>query len=127
MKIQQKTDVATISRAYWLVEYHKKILDLTVGAPGSTHHAHCLSNMRLSKKKKITGERSPDKIVNLREELGNIFEVKLDDSASPHFPDWLNQSVVTPIIWKKSYIALNLVALMSSPKTCQSKKNKMNK
>ena len=86
MKIQQKTDESTISRAYWLVEYHKKILDLTVGAPGSTHHADCLSNMRLYKKRKA-GEGLPGKIINLREELGNIFEVKLDDSASPHFPD----------------------------------------
>ena len=82
--------------------------------------------MRLYKKRRA-GEGLSDKIVNLREELGNIFEVRLDDSASPHFPDWLNQSVVTPIIWKISYITLNLVVLMSSPKTCQSKKNKINK
>ena len=53
VKIQQKNDVATIARAYWLVEYHKKILDLTVGAPGSTNHAHCLSNRGYKKKEKL--------------------------------------------------------------------------
>ena len=42
--------------------------------------------MRLYKKRKA-GEGLPDKIINLREELGNILEVKLDDSASPHLPD----------------------------------------
>ena len=74
----------TISRANWLVEYHKNILDLIVGTPGSTHHAHYLNNKRLYKKR-MAGEGLPDKIVNLREKLGEISEVNIDDSASPHF------------------------------------------
>ena len=70
-----------------LVGYNKRFLDLTVGAPGSTHDARFLRNTGLFKR--ITaGEGLPNKGVHLGDEYGEIPLVTIGDSAFPRF-SWL--------------------------------------
>ena len=64
-----------------LVVYQKRILDLTVGAPGSTQDKLCFKEYGVLQKKNIAGKGLLDKIVKLGEEFGDIPLVKIGDSA----------------------------------------------
>ena len=70
-----------------LVGYNKRFLDLTVGAPGSTHDARFLRSTGLFKKI-LRGQGLPNKTINLGDEFGEIPLVTIGDSAFPRFP-WL--------------------------------------
>ena len=70
-----------------LVGYIKRFLNLTVGAPGSTHGARFLRNTGLFKQ--ILNEQGlPDETVYLGDEYGKISLVTIGDSAFTRFP-WL--------------------------------------
>ena len=81
-----------------LVGYNKRILDLTVGAPGSTHDARFLRNTSLYRKI-LHGDALPNKTVNLGDDYGEIPLVTIGDSAFPRFP-WLvkgfNSNTIDP-------------------------------
>ena len=70
-----------------LVGYNKRFLNLTVGAPQSTHDARFLRNTCLFKQI-LNGQGLPDKIVNLGDEYDKIPLVTIGDSAFPRF-SWL--------------------------------------
>ena len=70
-----------------LVEYNNRFLNVTVGAPGSTHYARLLRNTDLFKQI-LDGQGLPDKTVDLGGEHGNIPLVTIGDSAFPRF-SWL--------------------------------------
>ena len=70
-----------------LVGYNKWILDLTVGAPGSTYDASFLRNTGLYKKI-ISGSGLPHKTVDLGTTYGEKPLVAIGDSTFPRFP-WL--------------------------------------
>ena len=67
-----------------LVEYNKRFLNLTVGAPGRTHDARFLRNTGLFKQN-LNGQGLPDKTVDLGDEYGKIPLVTIGDSAFPRF------------------------------------------
>ena len=70
-----------------LVGYNKRFLNLTVGAPGSTHDARFLRNTGLFKQI-LNAQGLPDKTVDLGDEYGKITLVTIGDSAFPRF-SWL--------------------------------------
>ena len=70
-----------------LVGYNKHFLNLTVGAPGSTHDARFLRSTGLFKQI-LNGQGLPDKTVDLGDEYGKIPLVTIGDSAFPRF-SWL--------------------------------------
>ena len=70
-----------------LVGYYKRILILTVGAPGSTHDARFLRNTGLCRKN-LEGAGLPNKTTDLGEKYGKLPLVTIGDSAFPRFP-WL--------------------------------------
>ena len=70
-----------------LVWYNKRFLNLTFGAPGSTHDSRFLRNTGLFKQI-LNGQGLPDKTVDLRDEYSKIPLVTIGDSAFPRF-SWL--------------------------------------
>ena len=73
-----------------MVSYNKRVLNLTVGAPGSTHDATFLRNTGLFKQI-LNGQGLPDKTVDLGNEYGKIPLVTIRDSAFPRF-SWLRKN-----------------------------------
>ena len=70
-----------------LIGYNERILDLTVGGPGSTHDPRLLRNTGLYKKI-ICGSGLPNKTVDLDTSDGEITLVSTGESIFPRFP-WL--------------------------------------
>ena len=70
-----------------LVGFNKRFLNLTVGAPGSTHDARLLRSIKLFRSI-LRGEGIPNKAINLGETYGEVPLVTVGDSAFPRFP-WL--------------------------------------
>ena len=70
-----------------LVGFNKRSLNLTVRAPGSTHHARFFRNTGLFKQI-LNGQGLPDKTVDLGDEYGKIPLVTTGDSTSTRF-SWL--------------------------------------
>ena len=70
-----------------MVGYDKRFLNLTVGAPGSTHYARFLRNTDLFTQI-LNGQGLPDKTVDLGDEYGKIHLVTIGDLVFPRFP-WL--------------------------------------
>ena len=68
-----------------LFNYDKQILDLIVGAPGSTHDARFLRDTGLYKKV-ISGSGLANKTVEIDTSYGEIRLVTIGDSALPRFP-----------------------------------------
>ena len=81
-----------------LVSYNKRLLDLTVNAPGSTHDARLLKFSQFYKDT-IHGEGLPDKTISLGDNFGEIPLVTIGDSAFPRHA-WLvkafNEYTVVP-------------------------------
>ena len=67
-----------------LVGYYKRILVLTVGAPGSTHDARLLRNTGLCRKN-LEGAGLPSKTFDLGEKYGKLSLITIGDSAFPTF------------------------------------------
>ena len=67
-----------------LVGYNKCFLNLTVGAPGSTHDARFLCNTGLFKQI-LNRQGLPDKTVDLGDDYSKIPLVTIGDSAFPRF------------------------------------------
>ena len=70
-----------------LVGYNKRFLNLTVGAPGSTHDTSFLHNTGLFKQI-LNGQILPDKTVDLRDQCGKITLSTVGDLAFPRL-SWL--------------------------------------
>ena len=70
-----------------LIGYNERILDLTVGGPGSTHDPRLLRNTGLYKKI-ISASGLPNETVDLGTPYGEITLVATGDSAFPRSP-WL--------------------------------------
>ena len=67
-----------------MVSYNKRVLNLTVGAPGSTHDATFLRNTGLFKQI-LNGQGLPDKTVDLADKYGKIPLVTIGDLAFSKF------------------------------------------
>ena len=70
-----------------LAGYDKRFLNLTAGAPGSTHDPRLLCNTDLFKQI-FNGQSFPGKTVDLGDEYGKISLVTIRDSAFARF-SWL--------------------------------------
>ena len=86
-----------------MVGYDKRFLNLTVGAPGSTHYARFLRNTDLFTQI-LNGQGLPDKTVDLGDEYGKIRLVTIGDLVFPRF-SWLlkNLNCNTNDEWKRHH------------------------